>query len=521
MDNFCGISQFNYTSNYTVNQLILPLEVGVVIAKDDPMWTFLRVMEGVPMTNLFRHTVSGRQEYDPRMMMHLVLFAYMNQIYSLRKMEEVCRTDLRFIFLSRGAQPSHMAFQRFISEGLATKIDTLFADVVKTLVEMESIDTDVLYLDGTKIEANANKFTFVWKKAVEGYRTHLYAKIDQEIQMYAEAENDASILNYQRSTYTAYDVKEIRQRTWTELGNQPLVNGKGTRKSPKQRRYEAFSAFHEKLKEYEAKIACCGEDRNSYSKTDPDATFMHMKEDYYMKTGIFKPGYNLQIGVSDEYILALAVSQHRSDARTFIPLMEAVQQTLGHYPLTPVADAGYGFYENYRFCEDHGMELYLKYPHFALDNAKPTAKQRYRARTWEKTEDGNLRCPEGRLLEAQPILATASGRPSQSFVCSSCEGCLQKSNCTKSSGNRSVTVNPKLVEYEQIARTNLQSPAGIQHRMNRSIQAEGAFGILKQNYGMDRFHRRGLKNVENEAKLVAIGFNLMKFHQKSFRISPS
>jgi len=489
-----------------------------MIAKDDPMWTFLRVMEGVPMTNLFRHTVSGRQEYDPRMMMHLVLFAYMNQIYSLRKMEEVCRTDLRFIFLSRGAQPSHMVFQRFIGETLATKIDLLFTDVVKTLVEMESIDTDVLYLDGTKIEANANKFTFVWKKAVEGYRTHLYTKIDQEIQMYAEAENNASILNYQRSTYTAYEVKEIRQRRWTELGNQLLVNGKGTRKSPKQRRYEAFSAFHEKLKEYEEKIARCGEDRNSYSKTDPDATFMHMKEDYYMKTGIFKPGYNLQIGVSDEYILALTVSQDRSDARTFIPLMEAVQKTLGHYPITPVADAGYGFYENYAFCD---LDLYLKYPHFALDNAKSTAKQRYRARTWEKTNDGNLRCPEERLLEAQPILMTASGRPSQSFICPSCEGCLQKSNCMKSDGNRSVTVNPKLVEYEQIARTNLQSPAGIQHRMNRSIQADGAFRILKQTYGMDRFHRRGLKNVENEAKLVAIGFNLMKFHQKSFRVSPS
>lgn len=248
---------------------------------------------------------------------------------------------------------------------------------------------------------------------------------------------------------------------------------------------------------------------------------MHMKEDHYMKTGIFKPGYNLQIGVSDEYILALTVSQDRSDTRTFIPLMEAVHQTLGHFPITPVADAGYGFYENYRFCDTHDMELYLKYPHFAQDNAKPTAKQRYRARTWEKMEDGNLRCPEGRVLEAQPILMTTSGRPSQSFVCPSCEGCLQKSNCTKSAGNRTVTVNPKLVEYERIARTNLQSPAGIQHRMNRSIQAEGAFGILKQNYGMDRFHRRGLKNVENEAKLVAIGFNLMKFHQKSFRVSPS
>ena len=102
-------------------------------------------------------------------------------------------------------------------------------------------------------------------------------------------------------------------------------------------------------------------DRNSYSKTDHDATFMRMKKDY-MGNDQLLPAYNIQIGVADEYIAVAEVMQHRSDMDCFVPLMKKFYGIYGFYPRYPIADAGYGSFNNDLFCQEHGMEKFMKFP---------------------------------------------------------------------------------------------------------------------------------------------------------------
>ena len=151
-------------------------------------------------------------------------------------------------------------------------------------------------------------------------------------------------------------LKEIWQ-----IDETAFVHGSGHRKSDHQRKYEQLKAYTSKLEEYVEKIQICGTSRNSYSKTDTDATFMRIKSDY-MGNDQLLPAYNVQIGVADEFIAVIDVNQYRSDMDCFVPLMEEFHEVYGAYPKYPVADAGYGSFNNYIYCEQHGMEKYMKFP---------------------------------------------------------------------------------------------------------------------------------------------------------------
>ncbi len=111
-------------------------------------------------------------------------------------------------------------------------------------------------------------------------------------------------------------LKEIWQ-----IDETAFVHGSGHRKSDHQRKYEQLKAYTSKLEEYVEKIQICGTSRNSYSKTDTDATFMRIKSDYKGNDQLL-PAYNVQIGVADEFIAVIDVNQYRSDMDCFVPLME-------------------------------------------------------------------------------------------------------------------------------------------------------------------------------------------------------
>ncbi len=505
------LNHYLNTSDYSSTQLVLPLDCAVLIEKNDPVRSFCEILEGVNLKAYVKKYTKGRHDYEDITLIKILLFAYMNQMTSLRKIEEACKTDIRFMWLSQGIRPSHMTFQRLINERLKGRIEDLFIEINEVLMMKDTIDTSVLYIDGTKFEANATKNSFVWKKAVLKNQKKLFDKISK---FYNEIHLET------KSSYHADDLSDLKMAYYNDclLNKIEFVSGKGHPKHPLQKAYETIRDYQDKLKEYEEHLLICGE-RNSYSKTDHDATFMHMKEDYYMRTGIFKPGYNIQLGVSDEYILCAKTYPNPTDTKTFIPFLEDYKKSYGYYPKTPVADAGYGSYDNYLYCVSRHLELYQKYSYYEQEKHGVKKNHKFQAKAMRQ-EDGSYICPQRKPFVYETSKLDERGlypKLTHSYKCMDCTDCPLASQCKKTDKNRGIEVNPVLFELQDIAKQNLDSERGIQLRMNRSAQSESTFGILKYNWGKQRFTRRGQENVDNELHLLCIGYNLMKYHQRKLR----
>ena len=327
-------------------------------------------------------------------------------------------------------------------------------------------------------------------------------------------------------TFTEYIPEQLaaiaeRYREVWKLDQKTFVYGKGHRKSVQQRQYEKLLEYKEKLEEYVEKMNICGENRNSYSKTDHSATFMRMKKDY-MGNDQLLPAYNVQIGVADEYIAVVDVNQYRSDMDCFIPLMEKFHETYEFYPKYPVADAGYGSYNNYIFCELHGMEKYMKFTMFK----KETEDKRYhedpfRPVNFTVDEKGILRCPNGKAFIFQyrkAVKGNNYARQEEVYACEDCNGCPYAEKCKRTDKNRTIRLNQELTKMHEEVIQNLESIQGALLRMNRSIQAEGTFGIIKNDRSYKRIVRRGINSVKLEIFLVSIGHNLYKYQNKKIRL---
>ena len=295
------------------------------------------------------------------------------------------------------------------------------------------------------------------------------------------------------------------------------VHGNGNHKTSEQRLVEKFSEYIERLKKYAERIKICGNDRNSYSKTDHDATFMRMKRDH-MGNDQLLPGYNIQCAVCDGFIAAFDVYQYASDMDCFQPLMERFQNLYGQYPEYSVADAGYGSYNNYLYCEEHGMEKFMKFTMYEKESKNEKYRNDpYRAVNFPINESGLPVCPNGkefRFIYSRSVRGNKYGRTEEYFQCEDCSGCLHKEKCCKCKGNRIVRLNEELTQFHAEVLNNLNSIHGALLRMNRSIQSEGTFGTIKWNRSYIRARRRGLKSLFLEFGMISCGFNLHKFHLK-------
>lgn len=499
--------------DYKPIQLILPVNYEHIISDDDPVVSFKEVVGGLNLRKFIRTSSKGRQDYDPEVMLHLILFGFMENIRSLRKLEKACRVDLRFIYLAGGIKPSFMAFQRFIHHKLSASIDDIFYAINQFLIEKEAIDTDVVYVDGTKIEANANKYTFVWKKSILNYREKLYLKISKDL---LDMKKTLAYTFQVNDTYQVNDLNLICTFLENEIDRLKIqfVHGKGRRKTKHQRYYESFHAYRDKLQEYEKHLKICGE-RNSYSKTDQDATFMHGKEDYYSRTGIFKPCYNVQIAVSDEYILHYGVYPNPTDTKTWIPFFNRFYDRYGFYPKKPIADAAYGSYDNYMYNLDNKMALTMKYNTFSKENEKKFKKQKYHIKNM-KIEHNKLISEDGHVYHYSHDYENRKGfypRTIQVYKHSDWKESYREKKIPKRISRDAV-----LLDMHQAVQDNLQSKEGIHLRLRRSIEVEGAFGDIKSNSEYLRVQRRGKLGVQTEIALVLIGYNLRKYHSKKHRI---
>ena len=501
----------------------LPLFLSDCLDLLDPVLTFDRLMGGIDLnkylTDIPEYT-TGRLRYNPVNMLKTVLFGFMTSGYcSLRELEDNCKVNIRFMYLMDHQTPSYRTFGYFINEILQDKIENIFNDINHAIFNEEHVDLQHLYIDGSKFEANANKYTWVWKKATEKFRYKLYEKITAEIE---EINAEIAWSGVQITTNPEYvpdylnEIVEQLVLLW-ELDKSTFVYGSGKRKSKEQRHYEHLTTFCQKLQEYMQKIEICGPNRNSYSKTDNSATFMRIKTDY-MGNDQLLPAYNVQIGVADEYIAVVDVNHYRSDMDCFVPLMEHFKQTYGFYPKYPVADAGYGSYNNYIFCEQNGIEKYMKFPMFKKETKdRKYHEDPFRAVNFRIDEQGVMRCPNDKafhFLYRKNVRGNQYGRKEELYECEDCSGCPYAEKCKKTDKNRTVRINQELTSMHQEVIENLESIHGALLRMNRSIQAEGTFGIMKNDRWYKRIVRRGIHSVKLEVLLMAIGHNLYKYQKK-------
>ena len=501
----------------------LPLFLSDCLDLLDPVLTFDGLMGEIDLnkylTDIPEYT-TGRLRYNPVNMLKTVLFGFMTSGYcSLRELEDNCKVNIRFMYLMDHQTPSYRTFGYFINEILQDKIENIFNDINHAIFNDEHVDLQHLYIDGSKFEANANKYTWVWKKATEKFRYKLYEKITAEIE---EINAEIAWSGVQITTNPEYvpdylnEIVEQLVLLW-ELDTSTFVYGSGKRKSKEQRHYEHLTTFCQKLQEYIQKIEICGPNRNSYSKTDNSATFMRIKTDY-MGNDQLLPAYNVQIGVADEYIAVVDVNHYRSDMDCFVPLMEHFKQTYGFYPKYPVADAGYGSYNNYIFCEQNGIEKYMKFPMFKKETKdRKYHEDPFRAVNFRIDEQGVMRCPNDKafhFLYRKNVRGNQYGRKEELYEYEDCSGCPYAEKCKKTDKNRTVRINQELTSMHQEVIENLESIHGALLRMNRSIQAEGTFGIMKNDRWYKRIVRRGIHSVKLEVLLMAIGHNLYKYQKK-------
>lgn len=489
------------------SQVVLPLDLGIRIPEGDLVFKVVEICEELDYTELWGTYMRAWRKVNPITMFEIIVFAYMNGKFSSREIEEACKTDIRFMWLLNGEPaPSDSTIARFMRGHLAEVIEDLFYQFVKKLYEMGEVKFKNLFVDGTKIEAYANKYTFVWKKAVEKNLTKLNKKVDALIPVIAERYG-------LREALTLEESHESLVR-YAELINLTFATGKGKHKTQLQRDIEALEGFLAKKCEYFSHLGKFG-NRNSFSKTDTDATFMHMKEDY-MHNGQLKPGYNIQIGVESEYIVGVGSFSNRSDVNTLIPFLNRIKSHTNRKFEQIIADAGYESSENYLYLEENGQKCFIKPTNYEISKKRTYKTNAYAVENMEyNAKKDEYTCPDGRKLKfrRESAKTTENGYvvSTRYYSNDKCGRCPHRDKCHHSkNGYRTVRVNQVLNEYRPKVLEALTSEEGTLLRMNRSIQVEGVFGVLKEDYGFRRFLTRGKRNVETQFFLLAFALNIKK-----------
>lgn len=509
----------NYTELGRSYQLVLPLNLEGLVPDDDSVRLLSHELEDLDYSLLYQaYSAKGRNPaVDPKTMFKILTYAYSQNIYSSRKIESACRRDINFMWLLAGSKaPDHTTIARFRTGFLASACEDLFYQMVRRLAEYGELSQETVFIDGTKLEACANKYTFVWKKSVGKCEEKMLSRIGVAVEML----NQEYMKNFtvQKETRTE-DLKRIVSflNTYIKDHHTEFVHGRGRRKTVEQRFYEMFRRFLDRQLLYDLHNSRF-EGRNSYSKTDEDATFMHMKDDH-MRNAQLKPGYNVQIGVDSEYIVSTDIFSDRNDVWTLVPFLKTIESKTGiHYP-TVTADSGYESEEAYVYLEEQGQDPYIKpqtYEKWKKRSFKQDISKRENMEYDQETD--SYTCHNEKKLIPLFVKTQHSKNGFESKVtvyeCESCDGCPYKEKCTRAKGNKRLYVSKPFIEKRQHSYENILSEKGILYRMNRSIQVEGAFGVLKNDYEFQRFLLRGKTKVKLEILMLCLGYNLNKLHAK-------
>jgi transposase len=516
---------------YTMNQpSLLPASLDELIPANHLVRVVNRAIEQLQLDPLLaQYKGGGTSSFHPRMMLKVLVYAYTQRLYSSRQIAKTLRENIHFMWLSGRQQPDFRTLNDFRGRVMKPVIESVFGAVVEYLVEEGYIRLEHYFLDGTKIEANANKHKVVWAKRNQHQQERLQAKIRtllQEIEAANAAEqaeygdrdleenggNDGG-QSFNAEKLTA-KIAELNQQLSTPTPSDPPPDP-ASRKAlrtleqdclPRQKKYEAQAE------------ALAG--RNSYATTDPEATCMRMKEDRGAEKPWPKPAYNIQLGTENQFVLGFSVHQRAGDTACLIPHLRGVQALLGRLPEDVTTDAGYGSEENYVFLEEHGLGNFVKYNTFHQDqirHRKPEILRRELFRSEHfpyDAERDEFICPAQQRLTYRGTqhLKTENGYRTERrvYTCGACATCAWKAECTKAKGNRSMRVSFRLQQFREQARQNLTSELGQALRARRSTEVETVFGQIKHNMRVRRFLLRGHEKVKTEWGLICIAHNLKK-----------
>ena len=509
----------NYTEYGETYQLVLPLCLEGLIPEDESVRLLSHELEELDYTLLYQaYSAKGRNPaVDPKTMFKILTYAYSQNIYSSRKIETACRRDINFMWLLAGQKaPDHSTIARFRTGFLADACEDLFYQMVRRLTAMGELSKETVFIDGTKLEACANKYTFIWKKSVGKWEEKMFVKMEDAVELLnREYMKSFHISKENRSVDLQGIVDHLKDYCLAQ--DVIFVHGRGKRKSVHQRYLELFQRFLDRQLLYDLHHSRFGS-RNSYSKTDVDATFMHMKDDH-MRNAQLKPGYNVQIGVDSEYIVAADIFQDRNDVWTLVPFLKHMEKQLGFRYSSVTADSGYESEEAYDYLKEQEQAPYIK-PQTYEKWKKRSFKQDISKREnmgYDEVND-TYTCHAGKTLSALYVKKQKSKNGYESEVtvyeCTDCSGCPYKDKCTKAKGNKRLYVSKNFISQRQISYENIMSEMGTKYRMNRSIQVEGAFGVLKNDYDFQRFLLRGKTKVKLEILLLCFGYNINKLHAK-------
>ncbi|WP_240613706.1 IS1182 family transposase, partial [Pueribacillus theae] len=524
--------------HYTMNQVVLPLDLEIKLKENDIAFAINDLVESIPeeaFEDFLRQT--GRPAYHPRMMLKIILCGYTQSAFSGRKIEALLQDSIRMMWLAQGHEPSYRTINRFRSNPLSEKLlRECFVQFRNQLVEKELIEEEAIFIDGTKIEANANKFTFVWRKSVERYNNKL---IEKSNQLYDELLEKEIIPAIERENEEELSVKEIeevveklddkieeynKEIEASEVGSE-RKKLRSERKFPKQAR-KKFTDFITRKQKYQNDMEIFG-DRNSYSKTDPDATFMRMKDDY-MKNGQLKAGYNVQIATEGQYALAYDVFPNPTDTRTLIPFLDTIEENFFELPEHIVADAGYGSEQNYEdILEKRNRTPLITYNQYRKEKKKKHKDNAFHVDNWEYNEDEDtFLCPNGRKVRfshhSKRTDKYGFTREFKVYECEDCSGCPLRDLCTKAKegNNRKVYINEKWESQKEYVRTKLSDEKTGEIYGKRKIDVEPVFGFLKANLGFTRFSVRGKQKVKNELGIALMAVNLRKYTATNGKLVP-
>ena len=491
--------------------LLLPPSLDELVPENHMVRVVDAVIDRLDISDILStYRGGGNSAFNPKMMLKVLVFAYLSNVYSSRRIEELLKRDIYFMWLAGMKRPDFRTINYYRGKRLKEGFDTVFTQVVRLLHEEGFVSLKVQYIDGTKIESVANKYTFVWRGSVEKYDARLKAKTEALLR---QIEQNHAIENQENPVPEELTAEEVTKRVERIKEKVDADNlGKEERKALKQIETDSVP----RMNRYREQLETMGS-RNSYSKTDPDATFMRMKEDA-MLNGQLKPGYNVQISTENQFITNFGIYQRPTDTLTMISYLESFKARYGMQSEEIVADSGYGSEENYEYMFSNGMTPYVKYNMFHVEQRRGYRNNPFRvSNLFYNPDDDFYVCPMGQKLKfiRREKRYTASGYQQTVSVyrAGRCEGCPLRGQCHKSKRDRQIEVNHTLDDYKARARELLTSEQGLKHRSNRPIEPEAVFGQIKECGRFRRLRLKGLTGAKIDFGLKALAHNLRKLAQ--------
>ncbi len=499
----------------TYNQqqpMLLPPNLDDLIEVNHPVRIVNSVIDSIDIDQIVgQYKGGGTSSFHPRMLLKVLVYAYICNEYSSRRIEQLLKRDVQFMWLSAMATPDHNTINRFRSERIKDVLKDVFTQVVRLLVDSGHVCLKDIYVDGTKIEANANRYTFVWGNAIKNSREKMSQQLE-ELWNYAESVAAQELKDKRPASFVAVDPGQVKN-TIDQI-NEALAQ-KQIDKKVKQKLNYARKNWPQNTARYNEQEKIL-DGRNSYSKTDTDATFMRMKEDH-MLNGQLKPGYNVQISSEDQFILNYTIHPNPTDTLTLPGHLADFEQAFNATPDTLTADAGYGSEQNYELMEQKQIEAYVKYNYF--DKEQHGSRSSFNADQLHYNEhEDYMVCPMGQRMKniGTQKEKNKSGyeQTITRYQAANCSGCPLRGMCHKQQGDRIIEVNLRLRKLKQKAAQRLRSEEGIKKRKKRCADVEPVFANWKQNKGFRRFNLRGKDKVNVEIGLISLAHNLQKLSAK-------